>query len=140
MKIRLIKLFTVLSCLFALTNISIAAGDIQREFEIPFEFTIKNKVFPAGKYSIERLSPSNPNFLVLKQVDGKLKTILLVQNTGGKEFSQDSRLLFNRDENSYTLEGVWAFGEKYGQKFLPNEKAGVTSKGEKFILIYRHKT
>lgn len=100
-----IKSFAILGCILSFAAIGNAQSVKKSEFEIPFEFFVKSKVFPAGRYSIERLNSDNPNFLLLKNTNGKEKTIFLLQNSSGTQTKQPF-LTFIRHDEKYFLESI----------------------------------
>jgi hypothetical protein len=112
---QLIKFSAIIGCIvtFAVTN---NAKSVSRsECEIPFDFTVKNQIFTAGKYTIERLNPANSDFLILKKVGGTEKTIFLIQSASADKSQKQTHLIFRRSSESYVLSEIWTFGEKYGQ-------------------------
>lgn len=119
MKSLFIKCSAIFSCIFMLAGVGSAQSINDSKFEIPFDFIVKDKVFSAGEYSIERLNQGNPNLLILKNSDGKQKTIFLTQNAGMKKNNQP-RLSFKHYEDKYFLERVWLTEEGNGQQVLIN--------------------
>ena len=113
MKKQIILIFTI-SLFIAALSIGSSAKSVNRsEIEIDFDFVVRKQVFPAGKYSVERLNPSSPNFLILKQIGGKSKAVLMIQTTEELKTDYRLRLRFNQPGKTYFLVGIWAFGEKY---------------------------
>ncbi len=71
--------------------------------QIPFAFSAGEQQFPAGEYRIE-IQPGNTHVLTLKDAEtGKLKAILLVQNTYPDERMNHSSLLFHVNDGRYIL-------------------------------------
>ncbi len=113
MKKQFIKIFAILIVILTLAGTGSAKPANRPEVDIPFDFIVKKRIFPAGKYSVERLNASSPNFLILKQVGGNLSTILLIRTISDKEENYRLELSFNLSENNYFLKDIRAFGEKY---------------------------
>lgn len=113
MKKQLMKIFTCLLFIAALTATGSAGSSNRTVFEIDFDFVVRDESFTAGKYSLERLSPSNPEIMVLKQVGGKAKSVLLIRQNGDSESASQLSLRFKNSGGSYFLVGIWAFGKKY---------------------------
>ena len=138
MKHIFIKLFAILSCVLPLASIGNAQPTQISEFQIPFEFVVKDKVFPAGKYSIGRVNQGNPNLLLLKNTNGEQKMVLLAQNSNDSQPKQP-RLTFKRFEERYFLEGITVNGNKNGQRVLLNISATKVPKTQKAFLIDSNK-
>jgi hypothetical protein len=130
MKNMFIKLFAILSCILMPVVIGQARSTKNTDFEVPFEFIVKDQVFPAGKYSIARLSEGNPNLLIIKRVDGKERTVFLTHNSIDKEPHQPL-LTFKRYEDKYYLESIWIKGNPIGQKVLVGAYPPQSPKDEK---------
>jgi hypothetical protein len=129
---QLIKYSAIIGCIVTFAVTGNAKSGIRSEFEIPFDFIIKDQTFPAGKYLIERLNPANSDFLILKKVGGKEKTIFLIQSASTDKLQKQTHLIFSRSSESYVLSEIWTFGEKYGQfydaerQLQKSEKLSVT--------------
>ena len=117
MKKIAIKFVAILVCILPLAAAGKAQSSKNTQFEIPFEFIVKDKVFPAGTYSIERLNPDNPSLLIMKNTDGKQKIVFLAQSFN-KEQTNNARLTFKFFGNSYFLGSVWINKNHNGQLAL----------------------
>ncbi|HRH42757.1 MAG TPA: hypothetical protein PKY82_14100 [Pyrinomonadaceae bacterium] len=106
MKKIAIKFFAILVCILPFAAAGKAQSSKNAQFEIPFEFIVKDKVFPAGTYSIERLNPGNPSLLIMKNTLGKHKIVFLTQSFS-KEQTNNARLTFKHLGESYFLGSVW---------------------------------
>jgi hypothetical protein len=73
---------------------------------IPFEFYVKDRVMPAGEYSVTCLNPTSPNRVL--QFRGKDGAGIVIQtgNTVGKR-REDARLVFHRIGKKYFLSQAW---------------------------------
>jgi hypothetical protein len=70
---------------------------------IPFDFTVGNKEFKAGKYSVDRLFASNnSDALIIRSADNSEAANFNVNRVSGKGDSQ-ARLVFRRYGNQYFL-------------------------------------
>lgn len=133
-----IKFFAILSCLLPFAAIGDAQSVKKTEFEIPFEFIVKEKVFPAGKYSIERLNSGNPNLLLLQNTTGKEKTIFLLQSSRRTETKQ-TFLSFIRSDEKYFLESLWMEDGGRKQQVLLSVSAPKVRKLQKALIINANK-
>jgi hypothetical protein len=130
---QLIKYSAIIGCIVTFAVTGNAKSVSRSEFEIPFDFMVKNQPFTAGKYSIERLNPINPNFLVLKKVGGKEKTIFLIQSASIDKSKNQLKLIFSRSDEKYVLSGIWAFGEKYAYRVLADNSEDELIRSEKSL-------
>src|ERR1700754_452081 len=113
MKKQFIKIFAVFYCIAIFSAVGSANPESRSEFKIPFDFIVKNQTYPAGRYYVKRLSPSNPDFLVLRQVDGKGIAVLLRQLAANVKQEDQLQLSFTQTGNTYVLLGVSEAGQKY---------------------------
>lgn len=118
MKKQLTNIFAILFCIFTFAAAGKAQLTNSLKIEIPFDFIVKKRVFPAGKYYVERLDRANPRVLILRENSGKIKLILQPQETLGDKFSEESKLIFSRSNGAYFLTGIWQSGEKNGYRVL----------------------
>ncbi len=118
---QLIKFSVIIGFIVTFAVTGNAKSVSRSEFEIPFDFIIKDRIFPAGKYSVEHLNQVNSNFLILKKVGGNEKTIFLIQSASTNKLKNQMQLIFNRTDKKYVLNEIWAFGERYGQRISTDE-------------------
>jgi hypothetical protein len=64
--------------------------------DIPFDFSVHDKLLPAGRYTIKELSSSLEKALEITSQDGKLRAIFLVDNADAKAPSSTGKLVFHR--------------------------------------------
>ena len=63
--------------------------------EIPFDFVVKGKLLPAGRYTIGRLNASEPSVLLIKSADGRRLRTFSTQRAEASGIGTESMLLFN---------------------------------------------
>src|SRR5215213_5433123 len=120
MRKELFKIFVILGCCIAFTNVSLKAQPgASFEIKIPFDFVVKDKNFPAGKYKVGRFNRANPDILILKSIDEKKKIIFLSQRLSDKSPKRQSELTFYRFGNIYFLNSIWESGETTGSQLVP---------------------
>lgn len=97
-----------------------AAGKANRvnrmDFEIPFDFIVKDQTFTAGKYSVERLNPNAPYVWVLRKIGGKSLAIINTQAAARAEAAGHALLSFNQIDVGYVLTAIWEPGAKRGYR------------------------
>jgi len=100
------KILSIVAALTLIVSVSIVgfAGLSGRvTANIPFDFTVGNKEFKAGQYSVERLFANNTSdALVIRSADNSDAANFNVNRVSGKGNSQ-ARLIFRRYGNQYFL-------------------------------------
>jgi len=114
MRIGFVNLL-VLLCLITIGTKAVNAQASNRfEVEIPFPFVLQDRELPAGKYRVERIDPSKPNLLMLKNVDAHIMRLVLTQRAERDTPSTATYLLFKRCDEKLYLFQVWVTGAMNG--------------------------
>jgi len=85
---------------------------------IPFEFNVGNKTFPAGSYSL--VQPLQ-HFLVLRDSRGQTVASLFTQGIESNAPMAAAKLRFDSVAGQHTLTEVWQRQESYGQRLYPTK-------------------
>ena len=95
MKKQGIKAFVVLGLLISVTAIYVNAlgKTLIRKVEIPFEFSVGDKTFPAGDYNVTSVNQEK-TMLRLSSGDGREVIHILTNPVQGKETPTTSKLIF----------------------------------------------
>ena len=119
------KLFSVMvigslsTLLIAITAFAQLPGTAIRA-SIPFDFTVRGRTLPAGKYEITRVNDEAVNLLI-RSVDNKRDHAMFetepvyVSNTSSKDV-----LVFHRYGDSYFLSEVVTGSEETGRELAPS--------------------
>src|SRR5436309_2657060 len=88
--------------------------------DIPFAYTVGGKVLPAGSYAVY------PNigrgFLTLRKQDDPKVSMMVASNSAITNHpKQVSMLVFNRYNDKYFLNQVWAGGADRGVQLVPSK-------------------
>lgn len=104
MKNKITRLGLLTGFIFSLFVFAQAQTANQFRVNIPFDFTVRDKSFRAGDYSINfgGLTQSR-NTLLIRSEDGKEAALLSVIPEELNNVSNDSKLVFVFDENRYAL-------------------------------------
>jgi hypothetical protein len=87
---------------------------------IPFDFIVRGRTFPAGKYEVMRLTDS-PDVLELRNVnENRDHAAFETEPFQENRIANRSELIFNRYGNSYFLSEVVAAGEQTGRELRPS--------------------
>jgi len=84
------------------------------EADVPFDFTVRNQVMPAGHYILKRLDDSRPGVMTIRGSDSHEARIFL---TGDAQIAKEPRhneLIFDRVGDQYFLSRIFEVGNKYG--------------------------
>ena len=86
--------------------------------KVPFAFTVRDQVLPAGEYRIER-SAEDPAVLIIKGEHGAHATVLTWATEAGGEdpAGEQSALVFTHDADGYRLKDVWE--DRYEGEAIP---------------------
>ena len=111
---------------------------------IPFEFSVGNKILPAGEYTVRQLTQSGPVVLQIRMKDGSASAVVHMITAIGKA-EDNARLVFNRYGNKYFFAGAWVDGEKSGlealksrgERAVEREIAGIKMATESIALTAR---
>ena len=121
LKKKILSIVATLTLLIPISIIGFAGLSSRVIAEIPFDFTVGNKEFKAGKYSVGRLAPSNnPGTLVIRGEDNDAVASYNVNNATDKGGLQ-ARLIFRRYGNQYFLAKVFDGHSGGGAEFLKSK-------------------
>ena len=91
-------------------------------FQIPFDFQVAEKTFPAGEYFVSRvLQPSSAAALLISSVDGRHTTIRLTSPVQTLAVKKRGTLVFHRYGDQHFLFEVWPAGAQTG-RVLPKSR------------------
>ncbi|HSE16409.1 MAG TPA: hypothetical protein VLB46_05125 [Pyrinomonadaceae bacterium] len=141
-----IKRAIAFSGLLVLLTFSSAFGQSDRQtiIHIPFNFSVGEKQFPAGKYVIAQNRKDSDTVWVIRHKDNVGKALLLTRPVRANDEVEETRLVFSRYEDLYFLQEIWVSGSQTGREIQTSnrEKALAKALAEKrteHILIDRGK-
>ena len=107
-----------LSGLLLLLTFSSALGQSDRQIiiNIPFNFTVGEKAFPAGKYVIARNRKDSDTVWVIRHKDNAAKAMLLTRPVRAIDTLEETRLVFHRYDDLYFLSEFWTAGSNTGRE------------------------
>ena len=113
-----------LSGLLVLLTFSSALGQSDRPtiIHIPFNFSVGEKAFPAGKYVIERNRKDSDTVWVIRHKDNSGKALLLTQPVRSIDTQEDNRLVFRRYDDLYILSEFWIAGSNTGRELQVSDR------------------
>jgi hypothetical protein len=125
MKKQTFRTITMLSLLLVLAGASVNAQRLSDDtigVNIPFDFTVGETRFPAGKYTLRRIAlPSSYDRLVIQSADGRGDSHTGVTRPNRtSQAPKQSKLVFNRYGDQYFLSQVWIAGSDTGRDLFPS--------------------
>lgn len=87
---------------------------------IPFDFSVRGKLLPAGEYEIRRIS-DDPNGLMIFSVKGR-HAIFETEPVETRKIPNRGEIVFRRYGDSYFLSEIFTGGEETGRELLPSRQ------------------
>ena len=125
---KLVKLITTASFLIAIAVMTVGSAHGQSlaspiKINIPFDFQVSDKSFPAGEYSVSRLlHQSSDSVLKISSVDGKHSVVRLTIPAQTLNTRKKGTQAFHRYGEQYFLFQVWPAGAQTG-RVLPKSRS-----------------
>ena len=113
-----------LSGLLVLLTFSSALGQSDRQtiIHIPFNFSVGEKAFPAGKYVIARNRKDSDTVWTIRRKDNVGKAMLLTRPVRANETQEETRLVFRQYGDLYFLAEFWTAGSNTGREIQVSDR------------------
>jgi hypothetical protein len=111
MKRKAFVILTTLTLLVMPTAASVAQSGMYFKINIPFQFSVSEKVFPAGDYIVRS---GAHRVLVIQSADRHESLFFHTISTQARRQRYESSLVFNRYGDQYFLSTVWTAGDDIG--------------------------
>src|SRR5215203_2701415 len=95
---------------------ALAQSDRQTIIHIPFNFTVGEKAFQAGKYVIERNRKDSDTVWVIRHKDDVGKAMLLTRPVRANDTQEETKLVFRRYDDLHILSEFWTAGSNTGRE------------------------
>jgi hypothetical protein len=95
---------------------SAIAQTIHVRANIPFNFTVGSKTFPAGTYDVGTIGLSDTKMLQLQARDGSSSMMIASNTAENLKPADETKLVFNQYRDRYFLSQIWAVGETRGHQ------------------------
>ena len=131
--------------IWAVTAEAQSVNGVSIRANIPFEFSIGDKLLPAGEYRIQQVNPSSDvAMLQLANANGEARVLVRVQSMRARDTNR-TELVFNRYGSSYFLstlaiEGsvdAWQAPKSHAERGVGRELAALKVDGEKVAILAR---
>ena len=127
--------FQVVSlCLLAMFPLNLAQAQSRITVQVPFNFLISDRTFPAGQYSIS----SSRNQLTVQDSTGKSVFIGIANPVSGRRVGETGQVVFHCYENRCFLSEFWTPTRDNGNQLLPSRYEAELAKhrkGMEFALL-----
>lgn len=124
--------WTVQLALLAMTSLIPLSSALAQELataNIPFDFTVQQRIMPPGTYSVESLGD---NVIELRSKDGKFHELTLV-NPSDRVGGKGGKLIFHRYGDQYFLSKIQTTSDRLGMQ-LPTTKAEKKAQSEEAAI------
>ena len=101
-------------------------GNVQAD--VPFQFHVGSKTFPAGRYTIHQLEGSNLTAMEISTADGKQSALFNVESAQASTTPDKTELIFNKYGDTYFLSELFDEGEVDGSRLVPSRDEKKASK------------
>jgi hypothetical protein len=119
MKNRILEAVMMLSLIAAFTIPSAVASAAAFSFntikaDIHFDFTVGNRMFRAGKYTLRPVTGDTNPVIQIQSEDGQALRMFSTNSAQASEPKEQTALVFHRYGNQYFLYQVWTLGDTIG--------------------------
>ena len=122
LKKQALRAFVLLSILFSLSanNVYAHGAVLINRVDIPFDFSVGAKKFPAGVYNITRVNQEKI-ILRLSSADGREAINIVTNSIQARETPKTSKLIFHRYGETYFLYQIWESEEVQGRQLAKSQ-------------------
>jgi hypothetical protein len=89
---------------------------------IPFDFSVRGKVLPAGEYEIRRITDDPDGLIISSLNDNHERAIFESIPVKARTIAGRAEVVFNRYGDSYFLSEIFVGGEQTGRELLPSRQ------------------
>ncbi len=95
---------------------------------IPFNFAVGNKTFPAGTYDIETIGMRDSKTLLLQSRDANASIMVNSNAAENLKPAAKTKLVFNQYGNRYFLSQIWVAGATRGHQLPKSSREKETAR------------
>jgi hypothetical protein len=115
MKKQVIKIFSMLSIAAMFMVAAVYANPVDAlKANIPFDFSVGNKILPAGVYTVA--PTTTPGLLLIRREDGRTGALIQTQGVQARREQDKTKLVFRRYGDHYFLAQLWTAGDSNGRE------------------------
>ena len=126
--------YTMIAMIILVGSMAVAAraqtsGRTELIANIPFEFSVGNKILPAGEYTVTQVNPASDRaVLQLRSRDGSGGAMIQMDSVIGKA-QESAKLIFHRHGDQYFFAQAWVDGDNSGLE-APKSRAERAAESE----------
>jgi hypothetical protein len=119
---RQLKTMAVILGLVVVSGVSVAQAQIigRLKSDIPFSFYVRNRLMPAGDYTIAELNPGS-GLMEIRSADGQSAAMFLTINKQEKDTGTPSELIFHKYGDKAFLSEIVEQGETDGAEVVKSK-------------------
>lgn len=102
--------------LMAATTSAFALEGEQLTAKIPFQFTVNEKVMPAGTYDILYADPTDETSMAVRASNGTAEDTFFVEDAAAPGGAAKTELVFDEIGTRHFLRQIWVAGEDIGHQ------------------------
>jgi hypothetical protein len=121
-------------CLMATFAVTSAHAQSKITVKVPFEFSISDRSFPAGRYSVSSLRDR----LTLQDSTGRAVFVAIANSISGRRVGETGQVVFHCYYNRCFLSEFWTPNRENGSQLLPSRyevELAKHRKGTEFALL-----
>ena len=126
-------------CLLAILAVTLAQAQSRITVNVPFNFVISERTFPAGQYSVS----SFRDRLTVQDATGKPVFIGMTNAVSGRHAGETGQVVFHCYDDRCFLSELWMPTQENGSRLLPSRyetELARHGKGTEFALLEQPKT
>jgi hypothetical protein len=119
MRRKVYNTIAILGLLFVITATAAQAQihtDGIVKVSVPFAFSVGDKSFPAGEYTVRRVSQGSDSFFIQSRDTNEVQSILTVGKIKASSDDLQAKLVFKNHNGHYFLSQVWTPASSTGNQ------------------------
>jgi hypothetical protein len=134
------KVYNLIAILGLLLVVTAASAQAQTHIDgivkvnVPFAFSVGDKSFPAGEYTVRRVSQGSDSFFIQSRETNEVQSILTVGKIKANSGDLQAKLVFNNHNGSYFLSQVWTPASSNGNELKMTKMERELAKNERNAL------
>ena len=120
--------FATLILVVTFSSSVLAQTDRQTAVNIPFNFTVADKAFPAGDYLIRRNRKDSDVVWVIQSKESGEAALLLTRSVNSADTQENAKFVFRKYDDLYVLAQFWAAGTNTGREIQVTDRERALAK------------
>jgi hypothetical protein len=116
-----LSMFVMITGAFAMAVVSANGQSTRVVAQVPFDFLVGDKAFPAGEYSVNSIIQDG-SALLIRNAEATDSAMGLTNSIVANPHNSQSRLVFHRYGRTYFLAEVWRGGDSEGRRLIQSKQ------------------